>query len=98
MDPASIIVKDYSKTSGDDYMALPTLNKYEASHNQKMQAPYYFKLSAHSTVEDDIGYTIMDEALSNNEPRYEDPGHNKEKIYACFEKKKFCVLQRNDIQ
>ena len=95
MDPASIIAKDYPKASGDDYMALPALNEYETSHSQ---APYYFKLSAHSTVEDDIGYTTMGEALSNNEPRYEDPGHNKEKIYACFEKKKFRVLQGNDIQ
>ena len=95
MDPASVIVKDYSKASSDDYMALPTLNEYETPHSQ---STCYFELSAHSTVGDDIGYTTVGEALPDNEAIYEDPGHNKEKIYAWFEKKKFQVLQRNDIQ
>ena len=95
MDPTSITVKDYPKASGDDYMALPTLNEYETPHNQ---SACYFELSTRSTVGDDIGYTTVGEALPDNEAIYEDPGHNKEKIYAWFEKKKFRVLQRNDIQ
>ena len=95
MDPTTIIPKDRPKASSNDYMALPKLNEYQKPHSQ---SAYYFELSTRSTVEDDIGYTTVGEALPDNEAIYEDPGHNKEKIYAWFEKKKFRVLQRNDIQ
>ena len=94
MDPTNITAKDCPKTTSNDYMTLPTMNEYETPHSQSQ---YYFELSANFTVEDDVGYSTV-EPLPGNEPVYEDPGHNKEKIYAWFEKKKFRVLQRNDIQ
>ena len=94
MDPTAIIIKDHPKIFSNDYMAPPTLNDYETPHNQSQ---YYFELSTNASVEDDIGYSTV-EPLPGNEPVYEDPGHNKEKIYAWFEKKKFQVLERNDIQ
>ena len=45
-----------------------------------------------STNEDNVGYSTVGVQI------YEDPGHNKEKIYAWFEKKKFRILDRNDIK
>ena len=40
-----------------------------------------------------------DEATVNDEEEiYSDPGHSKEDIYACFEKKKFRMIKRNDVR
>ena len=40
-----------------------------------------------------------DEPTVNDEEEiYSDPGYSKEDIYACFEKKKFRMIKRNDVQ
>ena len=41
-----------------------------------------------------------DEAITVNDEEdiYSDPGHSKEDIYDCFEKKKFRMIKRNDVK
>ena len=34
----------------------------------------------------------------DEEEIYSDPGHSEADIYACFEKKKFCMIKRNDVR
>ena len=39
-----------------------------------------------------------DATVNDEEEIYSDPGHSKEDIYACFEKKKFRMIKRNDVK
>ena len=50
-------------------------------------------VSVYSEVEDADGTTANDE-----EEIYSDPGHSEADVYACFEKKKFRKIKRNDIR
>ena len=35
---------------------------------------------------------------NDEEEIYSDPGHSEADIYACFEKKKFRMIKRNDVR
>ena len=50
-------------------------------------------VSQYSKVGDADGTTANDE-----EEIYSDPGHSEADIYACFEKKKFRMIKRNDVR
>ena len=39
-----------------------------------------------------------DGTTANDEEIYSDPGYSEADIYACFEKKKFRMVKRNDIR
>ena len=74
------------KASSGDYVAI---HQYETLRHEVVVP---------STNEDNAEYSTVGEPLPPNEQIYEDPGHKKEKIYAWFEKKKFRILDRNDIK
>ena len=38
------------------------------------------------------------EVSTNVEEIYFDPGHSKADIYACFERKKFCIIKNEDVR
>ena len=92
--------KDYTKASNNDYEALPTLTTYEQLYSQisSSYTPYQYEVAVTSIFRDDMEYSTVSEALSDNEEIYEDPGHGEEKIYAWFEKKKFPKIEINDIK
>ena len=82
-----------TKASSGDYMAI---HKYDTP--QQSHVPLYYEVVVPSTNGDNAEYSTVGEPLPPNEQLYEDPGHKKEKIYAWFEKKKFRILDRNDIK
>ena len=50
-------------------------------------------ISEYSEVDD------VDNTMANNEEEiYSDPGHSEADIYACFERKKFRMIKRNDVR
>ena len=98
VDPTSIIVKDHPKALSNDYEALPTLSEYETPKPQMSDTPYQYEVAS-NTLRDSIREeSKVSEALPDDEQIYEDPGHNKEKIYSCFENKKFRKIKRSDIK
>jgi len=86
--------KSYSRFSCNDYEAAPNLAIYETS----MQL-YYNTTRTSTTYNESISseYSEITDA-TDEEEIYSDPGHSKEDIYACFEKKKFRMIKRNDIR
>ena len=45
------------------------------------------------------GLEDVDNTTANDEEEiYSDPGHSEADIYACFEKKKFRMIKRNDVR
>ena len=81
------------KASSGDYMAILKYDTPQQSH-----VPLYYEVVVPPTYGDNAEYSTVGEPLPPNEQIYEDPGHKKEKIYAWFEKKKFRILDRNDIK
>ena len=83
-------IKDHpkGKAACGDYEYVPRL---DTSHYE-MTCQYEEAIP--STIRSNLEYA---EPLPFNEPIYEDPGHEKEKIYAWFEKKKFRKIERNNI-
>ena len=52
-----------------------------------------------SITDDNIRMPEYDDVLTNDEEEiYSDPGHCVADIYACFEKKKFRMIKRNDVR
>jgi len=99
MDPSSTIVKDHNKASNNDYEALPALNTYDTPGCQVSDASYQNEIATDtSDFRDGIKENIVGEALSDDEQIYEDPGHNKEEIYAWFEEKRFRKIKGNNIR
>jgi len=100
MDPSStIVVKDHSNTSNDDYEALLPLNTYDTPSCQVSDTPYQNEIVADtSAFKDSIKESTVGEALSDDEQIYKDPGHKKEKIYAWFEEKRFRKIKGNNIR
>ena len=86
------------KASSGDYMAIYKYETPQQLSAQQLSAPLYYEVVVPSTYEDNAEYSTVGEPLPPNEQLYEDPGHKKEKIYAWFEKKKFRILDRNDIK
>ena len=74
----------------DDYASAVCVysNTFEGSINYDDP-----KMPEYSEVEDVDGTTANDE-----EEIYSDPGHSKKDIYACFERKKLSMIERNDIR
>ena len=86
----STIVKHHSKVSNNDYESPPAMNTYETPGCGMSDESCQIK----NSMEDNV----VGEALPDDEQIYEDPGHNKEKIYVWFEEKKFRKLQESDIK
>ena len=90
---------NYSKIAGNDYEAIHNTNEYESavqvySNNVRESTNIDDTMvSVYSEVGDADGTTANDE-----EEIYSDPGHSEADIYACFEKKKFRMIKRNDIR
>ena len=82
------VVKGYSKASSGDYEVCPTIN--QLNH----QTLYHYEEPATYAFTD----SVVAEELPDGEQIYEDPGHNKEKIYIWFEKKKFQKLENSSIK
>ena len=86
--------KSYSRFASNDYEAILNHAEYETainffSNSTRASAVYNNSLiSEYSEVADAI----------DKEEIYSDPGHSKEDIYACFEKKKFRMIKRIDIR
>ena len=95
MDPTSTIVKNYAETSSFDYEALPELTSmYEKPDYVLPDEPYHYEEAITAAFTD----TIVGEALPDDEQIYEDPGYDKNEIYAWFEEKKLRKLERSDIK
>ena len=89
--------KNYSRFACNDYEVAPKMAEYETAiqlYSNNMRESNAFddsRISEYSEVADAI-------TASDGEEIYSDPGHCKEDIYACFEKKKFCIIKRNDVR
>ena len=89
----------YSKIAGNDYEAICNTDDYASA--VQVYSNYISKstnyddtmVSEYSEVEDADGTTANDE-----EEIYSDPGHSEADIYACFEKKKFRMIKRDDVR
>ena len=81
-------IKGYSKASSGDYEVCPAIN--QLNH----QTLYHYEEPATCAFTD----SMVAEELPDDEQIYEDPGHNKEKIYIWFEKKKFRKLENSSIK
>ena len=89
----------YSKVAGSDYEAIQNPDDYAAAvrvyANTVKDSTSYDDtiISEYSELEDIDNTTANDE-----EEIYSDPGHSESDIYACFERKKFRMIKRNDIR
>ena len=89
--------KNHSRFASNDYEAAPKLAEYETaiqfySNTMRESTAYYgSRMSEYSEVADAT-------TINDGEEVYSDPGHCKEDIYACFEKKKFRIIRKNDIR
>ena len=91
-----------SNTLGRNYSKID----YEAIQNPDESAVRIYS----NTVKDSTNYddTILpvyneiedvDNTTANDEEEiYSDPGHSEADIYACFEKKRFRMIKRNDVR
>ena len=94
-----MIGKSHSRFAGNDYEAILHHSEYASAVH------VYSNTVRESTAYDDSLISECsavgnpDEPTVNDEEEiYSDPGHSKEDIYACFEKKKFCMIKRNDVR
>ena len=90
--------KNHSRFAGNDYEAVHHSEYASAIHvySNAMREPTAYDdsiLSEYSEVGNPDDATVNDE-----EEIYADPGHSKEDIYACFEKKRFRMIKRNDVR
>ena len=91
--------KNHSRFAGNDYEAVLHHSEYASAINvysNTMREPTAYDdsvLSEYSEVGNPDDATVNDE-----EEIYADPGHSKEDIYACFEKKRFRMIKRNDVR
>ena len=98
----------YSDTIGKNYYSKVAGNDYEAIHNPDDYASavqVYSNYIRESTNYDDtivLEYTEVEDTdgttANDEEEIFSDPGHSEADIYACFEKKKFHMIKRNDIR
>ena len=86
--------KSHSRFACIDYEAAPNLAGYGTaiqlySNTTRTSTTYNNSIiSEYSEITD----------ATDEEEIYSDPGHSKEDIYACFEKKKFRMIKRNDVR
>ena len=96
MDPIRTIINNHPKASGDDYETLPVLSMYE---KPDCMTPYQYEVATDTAAfRNSMEDNTLGETLLDNEQIYEDPGHNKEKIYSWFEEKKFRKIGGSDIK
>ena len=97
----------YLDTKGKNYYSRIAGNDYEAIHNPDVAsaAQVYSNYISKSTNYDDTIVSVYSEVgdvdgttANDEEEIYSDPGYSKEDIYACFEKKKFRMIKRNDVR
>ena len=93
------IEKNYSKVADNDYEAIHNTDEHalavQVYSNYISKSTNYDDtiVSEYSEVEDADGTTANDK-----EEIYSDPGHSEADIYACFEKKKFRMIKRDDVR
>ena len=91
--------KNYSKITCNDYEAIQNADEYASavrvySNTVKDSTSYDDTIeSEYSEIEDVDNTTTNDE-----EEIYSDPGHSEADIYACFERKRFRMIKRNDVR
>ena len=89
----------YSKVAGNDYEAIQNPNDYAAavrvySNIVKDSTSYDDTIISEYSEVEDVDITIA----NDEEEIYSDPGHSESDIYACFERKKFRIIKRNDVR
>ena len=91
-----LLGKSYSKVVGNDYEAIRNTDDYASA------VQVYSNYISKSTNYDDTIVSVYSEVGdvdgTTAEEIYSDPGHSEADIYACFEKKKFRMIKRNDIR
>ena len=91
------LVRNYSKIACNDYEAIqnPDESAVHVDSNTIKDSTNYDDtiISEYSELEDVDGTTA-----ANEEEIYSDPGHSEADIYACFEKKRFRMIKRNDVR
>ena len=83
--------KSHSRFTSNDYEAILNHAEYQTAIR------FYSNTTKASTSFNDSEYSEITDA-TDEEEIYSDPGHSKEDIYACFEKKKFRMIKRNDVR
>ena len=93
----------YSDTMANNYSKID----YEAIQNPEEYASAVRVYSNYIRESNNYDDTIISEysqvgnvdgvAANDEEEIYADPGHSEADIYACFEKKKFRMIRRNDV-
>ena len=90
------IEKNYSQVTGNNYEAIHNPDEYASAvqvYSNYVRESTNYDDTIVSEVEDADGTTANDE-----EEIYSDPGHSEADIYACFEKKKFRMIKRDDVR
>ena len=91
--------KNYSKIACNDYEAIKNPEDYAAAilvYSDTVKGSITYddaNMPEYSEVEDIDGTTSDDQ-----EEIYSDPGHCEADIYACFERKKLSVIEKNDVR
>ena len=91
-----MVGKGHSRFAGNDYEAILHHSEYASAVH------VYSNTVRESTAFDDSLISECSEVgnpdVNDKEEIHLDPGHSKEDIYACFEKKKFHMVKRNDVR
>ena len=94
-----MIGKSHSKFAGNDYEAILHHSEYESAVHVYSNTVRQSTAYDDSLISECSAVGNPDEATVNDEEDiYSDPGHSKEDIYACFEKKRFRMIKRNDVR
>ena len=94
------MANNYSKIAGNDYEAIQNPDDYAAAvhvYSNTIEGSNNYddaKMPEYSEVED-VDVTTGDD---DQEEIYSDPGYSEADIYACFERKKLNMIERNDIR
>jgi len=83
--------KDRPKLACNDYIALQNPSSYLAAQKSYSNLEKSFTYDYARTLE-------CSEVSTNVEEIYLDPGHSEVDIYACFERKKFCIIKNRDVR
>ena len=89
--------KSYSKIACSDYEAIQSPDEYASA--VRVYSNYIRESINDETVPEYSEATNADSTIINDEEEiYSDPGHSEADIYACFERKKFRMIKRNDVR
>ena len=91
--------KNYSKIACNDYEAIQDPDEY-ASAVQVYSNTVRDSISYDDTIISEYSKVenVDDTTANDEEEIYSDPGHCEADIYACFERKKFRMIKKNDVR